>query len=105
MLKMRESGIALPKNRLFDRFHPANIGDLSIRETTDDQLHRLSRVAKFDRGAYADRLFDAQILWVEGDRFVLTGFERVKTPGGDAEYAQSWLILTKDAPEIQHEKR
>ena len=92
---MRESGIAISKNRLFDRFHPANIGVLSIRETTDDQLHRLSRVAKFDRGTYADRLFDAQILWIEGDRFVLTGFERVKTPSGDAEYAQSWLILTQ----------
>lgn len=105
MLKMREGGVAIPKNRLFDRFNPLMLGVLSLRETTDNQLHRMCRTAKFETGPYPAYLFDAQILWIEGDRFVLTGFERVKTHNGDAEYAQSWLILTKDVPEMPREKR
>lgn len=98
---MRESGVAIPKSRLFDRYNPLRIGILSLRETTDNQLHRMARTAKFEPGPYPDYLFDAQILWIEGDRFVLTGFERVKTHNGDAEYAQSWLILTKEISEIR----
>ncbi len=98
MLKMRESGIAIPKGRLFDRYHPANIGILSLRETTSSQLHRMSRRAEFKLGNCTAYLLDAQILWIEGGRFVLTGFEQVKTHEGVAEYAQSWLIITHGAP-------
>lgn len=102
---MRNQGVAIPKSRLFDRFNPLRLGILSLRETTDNQLHRMSRTAKFESGSYPNYLFDAQILWIEGDRFVLTGFERIGTHNGDAEFAQSWLILTKDAPEMPEEKR
>lgn len=101
MLKMRERGIAIPKGRLFDRYHPANIGVLSLRDTTSSQLHRMSRTAEFVLGAISHYLLDAQILWIEGGRFVLTGFEQVKTHEGIAEYAQSWLIITHGAPEGQ----
>jgi len=99
LVKMRESGIVIPKKRLFDRYRPAWNGELSLRETTDKQMHRLSRLAIFDREITVDKLFDAQILWIEGDRFALTGFERVNTPIGEVEYAQSWLIITNDVPE------
>lgn len=68
------------------------------RETTDMQLHRLSRLAMFKCGGMVDRLFDAQILWIEGDRMMLTGFDAM----GTTHYAQSWLIITGDVPEIPH---
>lgn len=101
IIKMRDRGIAIPKNRLFDRYHPANVGVLSLRETTSSQLHRMSRTAEFKLGESSNYLLDAQILWIEGSRFVLTGFEQVKTHEGVAEYAQSWLVITHGAPEGQ----
>lgn len=101
MLKMRDRGIAIPKGRLFDRYHPANIGLLSLRETTSSQLHRMSRTAEFKLGMTSAYLLDAQILWIESGRFMLTGFEQVKTHEGLAEYAQSWLIIVQGAPDGQ----
>lgn len=90
--KMRENGIKLSRSRLSDSVRAPAEGELSMRETTDEQLHRKSLTARLDCGAYSYYLLDARLLWIEGDRFSLTGFERVKTPLGEAEYAQTWLI-------------
>lgn len=91
--KMRENGVPLSRSRLSDSTRQPSAGILSLRETTDQQLHRLCLTARLDCGVYSYYLFDARILWIEGDRFTLTGFERVNTPMGHAEYAQSWLVM------------
>ena len=39
-------------------------------------------------------LVDPHVLWMRGERFVLTGLERCKNPAGQpVGYAQSWLCL------------
>ena len=101
MVKMRLRGIAIPKKRLLDRFNCGNFGELAICETNDQGLHRLTRVARFTSGSsgqYESTLFDPHILWVEGERMVITGFERVKTEEGMVDYAQSWLCIQGDVP-------
>jgi len=97
-VNMRFQGVKIPKSRWFDRFSGIYQGELELRETTDMQLHRLSRIAKFTCGNIVDRLFDAQILWIEDDRMMLTGFDAL----GTTHYAQSWLILMGDVPEMPH---
>jgi len=61
--------------------------------------------AKFTRGMHSEILFDVNMLWLEGDRFVLTGFERSATPLGEVEYAQSWLCISGDVPEVPNMAR
>lgn len=95
---MRFHGVKIPKARWFDRYSGVHQGELELRETTDLQLHRLSRIAKFTYGNIVDRLFDAQILWINEDRMMLTGFDEV----GTTHYAQSWLIIMGDVPEMPH---
>lgn len=90
--KMRENGIPLSKSRLSDSIRAPAEGELSLRETTDGQLHRMCLTAKLDCGVYSYYLLDARILWIEGNRFSLTGFERRNTEMGVAEYAQTWLV-------------
>ena len=36
-------------------------------------------------------MFDPYLLWMNEDRFVLTGFERVGTGANAIDYVQSWL--------------
>lgn len=90
--KMRENGIKLSRSRLADSTRPPAEGELSLRETTDEQLHRMAATARLDCGVYSYYLLDARILWIEGNRFALTGFERRKTEQGEAEFAQSWVV-------------
>lgn len=90
--KMRENGIPLSKSRLADSTRAPSEGEITMRETTNEQLHRMSLTAKLDCGAYSYYLLDARLLWIEGNRFSLTGFERKKTEMGVAEYAQTWLV-------------
>ncbi len=105
ILKMRNKGIAIPKRHLFDRFNRGAFGELSISESTDQGLHRMVKRAKFTRDMYSEILFDVNILWMEADRFVLTGFERSSTPLGEVEYAQSWLCIAGDVPEVPNMAR
>ncbi len=88
-MKMRENGITLSRSRLSDAMRAPVEGELSLRETTNEQLHRSCMTAKLDCSAYSLYLLDARILWIEGKRIGLTGFEQKKTEFGTAEYAQS----------------
>jgi len=65
LIKLRLSGVALRKSEILDRFHHGKIGELSLRETSDHGLHRLSRVARFEYGdtkQYSDTL-TVHALW------------------------------------------
>ncbi|MFZ6727200.1 hypothetical protein ACO0K2_17030 [Undibacterium sp. MH2W] len=105
ILKMRKNGIVIPKRHLFDRFNSGAVGELEIGESSDQGLHRIVKRAKFTRGQHSDILFDVTMQWMEGDRFVLSGFERSVTPLGEVEYAQSWLCIMGDVPEVPHPAR
>ncbi|MBC3860502.1 hypothetical protein H8K32_00175 [Undibacterium jejuense] len=108
LIKLRLSGVALRKSEILDRFHHGKIGELSLRETSDQGLHRLARVARFEYGdtkQYSDTLFDPQILWIEGNRMTITGFERMSSVKGIVDYAQSWLCVLGEVPPVKREKR
>lgn len=91
---MRENGIALSKRRREDFIRAPADGELSMRQTTHEQLHRTSLTAKLDCGAYSIYLLDAHLLWIEGTRFAIAGFEQRNTELGTVEYAQTWIVET-----------
>ncbi|XPJ79403.1 hypothetical protein ACNSPR_31110 [Klebsiella pneumoniae] len=90
---MRIKGVAVPKRSLPQE--PRHRGDLSIGERKSDDLQRVVRYACLEahagEPAFNPVLYDPQVLWMHDARFVLTGFERVTTPLGVADYVQSWL--------------
>jgi hypothetical protein len=94
---MRENGVALFKQLLRDRYGVKKSGELVILDTTDQGLHRQEKVARLIRpgvGAATMELVDPHVLWMSGERFVLTGFERCKNSTGQpVDYAQSWFCL------------
>lgn len=73
---------------------PAHVGDLTISEARDQRLSRSvikARLVDLDQGNGADilaELFDARVLWVEGDTMRLSGIEYI----GNAAYAQTWSV-------------
>lgn len=74
-------------------------GELAISTVTDHGLRRPVSVARL-RPAGETRimmeLVEPRILWMERDRFVLTGFERMRNQSGAAvDYAQSWLCMSQ----------
>lgn len=95
---MRNKGIARRKADIADPHGARYEGELSLSETTDQGLHRLCVVAthRYFDSLYTHQLFDARLVWIEGQRLMLTGFERVKSEFGVIEYAQSWLCLVDD---------
>lgn len=38
-------------------------------------------------------LYDPHVIWINEERMVLAGFERVEQEGRIIDYAQSWLCL------------
>lgn len=104
MLKMRIRGVEIPKRSLNDRFNQARAGTLEIKDTTDQGLHRMARIARFKHAASVagmDVLYDPVILWWSGGRFVLAGFERLKNDQLETvDFAQSWLCFDGDPPAV-----
>lgn len=93
VIKMRSSGVAIPKNQLPKE--PRYRGDVSISETKSDDLNRIVRMAKCIQSSETQLnvtpLYEPHLLWMHDDRFVLTGFERMSSGRGVVDYAQSWL--------------
>jgi hypothetical protein len=107
MLKMRITGVSIPKRAINDRFNTASAGVLEILDTTDQGLHRMVKLARFTREEkYVDTLYDPQIVWCSGGKMVLTGFERGKNQGAEVvDYAQSWLCFVGVEPPTPPEGR
>lgn len=97
IFQMRAYGIEVPRRRVLDgtRYE----GDLSIGTVTDQGMHRpvcVARLRELDGTQIKIELVEPRILWMEQDRFVLTGFERIRNQAGmKVDYAQSWLCMTK----------
>jgi hypothetical protein len=93
VIKMRKAGVAIPQRDLPSQGE--SCGDLSILDMRESKYRRIIRLARLIGTAGASEtvhvLYEPQLLWMNRDRFVLTGFERAGTGGNTADYAQSWL--------------
>lgn len=73
---------------------PPFLGTLKVAESRDPELGRpvvRARLIDVNMGTGADvlpELCDAKLLWAEGKRFHLTGFERIES----ADYMQTWSV-------------
>jgi hypothetical protein len=87
---MRKRGVAIPKHDL-PRQGEAR-GDLSILDTRENSQNRILKLAQCvgSQGG-TDTLYEPHVVWMNEDRFVLTGFERVTVDGQAVDFAQSWL--------------
>lgn len=104
VIKMRREGVAIPKRALAREI--AYDGELSIAITQDNRLNRMSKTAKLIETAYnsAIELMDADILWMNEERLVLTGFEPRRNQAGEVvDYAQSWLCLVGEKMRLKTE--
>lgn len=78
--------------------YPPVRGVLRVREGMIPELHRTARVAELiepDSSALvADvlPLFDAALIFADGQSMTITGFERVWSAGRLIDYAQTWLV-------------
>lgn len=100
MLKMRKRGIRLSKSVVFDRYNQPKLGELTIGMSDDQGLHRQCMRALFvpENSMFNEILLDCETLWMEGARFMVTGFESCQTHEGVADVAQSWLCMLDDPP-------
>lgn len=72
--------------------NPAKLGELSVIDRFSPELRRSVLVAQFfvDSESKPMELFDVKILSLSGDMMVLSGTERCKVEGVNAEVAQAW---------------
>lgn len=92
---MRDHGVKVSKSRLPET--SAHDGDLSISVTQDNRLNRISKTATLKRNPLDTspmQLMDITVLWMNEDRFALSGFEQRKRQDSETvDYAQTWLCL------------
>jgi hypothetical protein len=94
---MRNAGVPIPKYDLANQGEAR--GDLQIMDTRENSFNRVVKLARLVclRGdqEYVQVLYEPHILWMNEDRFVLTGFERIGNGDKAVDYAQSWLCMTR----------
>lgn len=103
VVKMRSAGIAIPRHELANQLEWC--GDLRVVDTRENSYNRTIKLAQLvhpPKGERIDMLFEVHILWMNGDKFALTGFERIANGEGKLiDYAQTWLCrLDLPAPAI-----
>ena len=78
IVKMRKAGVTLPKRDLINTGEAK--GELSIINTHEQSFNRIVKIAQHQCGVagypHMLQLYEPQLLWMNEDRFVLTGFER-----------------------------
>jgi hypothetical protein len=93
VLRQRNEGRLMPRHTVAVR--DAVHGELSVHDQRDGVLHRQCRVARLVKvdEPHVDilpPLKDATLLYVDRERWVLTGFEHIL----DRDYAQTWMLAT-----------
>jgi hypothetical protein len=93
IIKMRKLGVAIARRELPNQVESR--GELTIVDTRENSLNRVLKLARnvsrFGAHETVHVLYEPHLLWMNEDRFVLTGFERVGEGVSAADYAQSWL--------------
>lgn len=91
-MKMRKAGVEVDRRMLSQAV--GQRGVLLIIDVTDQGLRRPCKVARLlQDGSVRSELSDVHVVWLNGRRMTLTGFERGTSEAGQvADYAQSWLI-------------
>ena len=88
----RRYGMPLSEHAFKHPSNPAKLGELSVIDRFSPELKRSVLVAQFfvDSESRPMELFDVKILSLSGDMIVLSGTERCKVEGVNAEVAQAW---------------
>lgn len=95
MVKMRNQGVAINKTALFTHRHAVYQGACTVRNAQDTYTKRTMMMAQFFpvvRSGRIEVLYDVHLLWMEPERFMLTGIERSSNGYSEVEFAQSWLV-------------
>jgi hypothetical protein len=85
----RNDGVA--RDRQAVQRSEGHAGELEIKDTADEGLKRIVKLAKLTTTYQTYELFEAHVVWVSENRMCLSGFERVKKGGRMVEYTQSWI--------------
>lgn len=93
IVKMRRQGVELEKRVVRDA--AGTRGQLVIVDTSDQGLHRPSKVARLVQGELVRaELKDVSLVWLNDGRMTLAGFEQIRNEAGQAvDYRQSWLVM------------
>jgi hypothetical protein len=107
IMKMHVRGVAVSKYEYSRQVQWS--GDLVISDMREDGLNRHVKVAKhsyrFGAQMEACLLYEPHLLWVNEDRFALTGFERVLESGKLVDYAQSWLCTLEPVTQEANDEK
>lgn len=98
IIQMRRQGIALPKWAIREAVEYKGV--LTIYDTRENSYNRILKIAKhvqqLGESKTIHTLYDPHIIWMNDDKFVLAGFERIQMHEGVTDFAQSWLCVTVD---------
>lgn len=95
MLRTRLNGIPYERHELKQTF--CSEGELEIIDTRENSYNRIIKVARVKTAYNVYELYEVHILWLNGNKMCLSGFERIKTNEKFADYAQSWICLVGDS--------
>lgn len=97
---MRNRGVEVDRRAL--REIAGTPGLLTIMVTNDQGLNRPCKVARLTQGELVRAVLkDVEILWMNDDRFTLTGFKRVQNDAGQmVDFRQSWLLALDTGPAL-----
>ncbi len=106
MSRMYIDGVETSKREFLERYDYQAKGVLSMMDTSNQGLNKLSKIAMFlnaSEGSVADTLHDPVLTWVNEERFVLTGYERKLLDSKTVRFAQSWLCRVgwENSPPMQ----
>jgi hypothetical protein len=96
ILETRLLGVAYERGELKNK--TVMKGHLEIIDTRENAYNRIIKLARFRSPAYnyTKELYEVHILWLNGDKMCLAGFERVERADKVTDYAQSWICRIGD---------
>jgi hypothetical protein len=75
------------------------VGDFEVVETMAHGRAQVIRVARLDLGeGQTSQLLKAKLTWAKGNKLTFKGQERHKVAHGNADYAQTWLVIADRLP-------
>lgn len=103
LLRTRLNGVPYARHELKQTYCVE--GELEIIDTRENSYNRIIKIARLTTHCSIYELYEVHILWLNGDKMCLSGFERVKANEKIADYAQSWICLVGDVDKGQDNVR